>query len=68
MTKEIEIALEHVRSIHSEVTHVVFNREGQWMYFGDNFKAPKFDNNIDIGILEEASDSIQTLPSVFNIK
>jgi hypothetical protein len=66
MTEEIKTALEHVRQFHPEVTHVVFNGYGQWMYCDDNFKAPNFkDSDIDVSLLEEASDSVQFVPSAF---
>ena len=68
MTNEIRLALETVRKFHPQVTTVVFNQYGQWNYCDDNFDSPTFDDDIDQGILEDASDSVKTLPCVFCIE
>ncbi len=65
MTKELKIAFEKIREYHPEVTMVVFNVMGQWFYSNDSFEAPSFDGMIDQAILEDAADSIDTLPSVY---
>jgi len=67
MTKELIKAMDEVRKYYPSVTMVIFNKYGQWNYCDDNFVAPKFDDRVDQGILEEASDSIVTLPSVYNV-
>ena len=67
MTKEVRESLDHVREFHPKVTHVVFNREGQWIYCDDNFHTPQFCDDIDVGILEDAVDSVEVFPSVFCI-
>jgi hypothetical protein len=67
MTEEIKNALKEVRKHHPTVTTVVFNKYGQWNYCDDNFTAPKFSDEIDQSILEDASDSVPVLPCVYCI-
>ncbi len=43
---------------------VVFDKTGRWMYMDEDFNAFKFDKTIDIGLLEDASDSAPTLPYI----
>lgn len=63
--KEVVKAFEHVNAFFPEVTMVVFNKFGQWSYMTDNFEQPTFNDDIDVGILEDASDSVTELPAVF---
>lgn len=65
MTKEIKKAFEHIREFHPDVTHVVFDKNGQWMYFAENFRTPTFNHEIDVNILNDACDSVDVLPNVF---
>lgn len=54
----LEIAFNHVREKHPTVSIVIFDRNASWCYMDENFNAFKFDESIDTGILEAASDSI----------
>jgi len=68
MTKEIKKALKEVRKYFPNVTTVVFNKYGQWNYCDDNFNSPNFEGSeISQSLLEEASDSVESLPCVFCI-
>jgi hypothetical protein len=65
----VKKALEHVASFHPEVTMVVFNVLGQWCYTDFGFNEPMiFSSEIDEGILQAASDSVDVLPAVFCIE
>ena len=65
---EVSKALKHVKTFFPEVTIVVFNKFGQWTYMTDDFDQPNFGDDIDLGILEDASDSVINLPAVFYLK
>lgn len=65
MTKEIKIALDHVRKSHPTVSMVVFNKQGQWQYMDEDFGSFVFGDEIDISILEDASDSVTVLPCIY---
>jgi len=68
MLPAVKIAFDHVRSIYPIVSMVVFNREGRWIYTNDDFDIPTFDDRIDVGILEDACDSVADsvgFPAVF---
>ena len=65
--KNVKIALDHVRSIFPEVSMVVFNTDTRWQYMDDDFNAPKFDDRIDVGILENAVYDLVELPCVFQL-
>lgn len=67
MTQQVEKALKHVKEYYPDVTTVVFNKEGMWQYFTDEFEAPKFGDEIDVNILEKAVDSLEEFPAVFQI-
>ena len=67
MTPQVDKALKHVREYYPDVTTVVFNKYATWQYFTDEFKAPTFGNEIDVRILNEAVDSLDELPAVFQI-
>lgn len=62
-------ALNHVHSLHPDVTHVVYTSAHKWVYMDEDGIAPAFDKNgeVDIGLLEDASDCIEQLPCVFTI-
>lgn len=62
---EVVRALDHVRSIFPDVTHVVYTREQKWHYMSDDGKAPQFSGKVDVGILEDAADSLNAFPCVF---
>jgi len=61
-------ALDHVRARYPDVTHVAYDREGRWFYFGDNHDAPKFRGDVDVGLLEDAADAVANstgFPAIF---
>ena len=61
------LALEHVRSLYPFVVMVVYSSDGRWQYMNDGFDSPVFDDRVDVGILEDASDAVTELPAVFEI-
>jgi hypothetical protein len=65
MTAELIKALKHVQSVYPQVCMVVFAKDSRWHYMDEVFNAPVFDNRIDISLLEEAADSIETLPFIY---
>jgi len=58
-------ALKHVQSVYPQVCMVVFSKDSKWQYMDEDFNAPVFDDRIDVGILEEAVDSIEVLPFIY---
>jgi hypothetical protein len=68
MTSQIINAIKHVQHFHPEVNTVVFNKQCQWLYCGDDWVIPEqFDDAIDVGILEDAADSVKELPSIYTL-
>jgi hypothetical protein len=67
MTKELQIAIDHVKSFHPTLSLIIFDRMGRWQYMDEYFNNFVFDDRINVGILEEASDSICVYPSIFDL-
>lgn len=65
-TEFLLTAMKHVKSIFPSVTMVVFNNQGRWQYMDACFGSPKFDDRIDVSILEEAVDSIYEFPFIYD--
>lgn len=65
MTPELKKAFKLVKKHHPTLAIVIFNSFGQWQYMDENFESFKFDDKIDVGILEDASDSIVSLPFIY---
>lgn len=67
-------ALDHVRVRFPDVTHVVYTREGKWVYMSDDGDSPSFNgrlHDMDIGLLEEAADHVSDtcgFPAVFCVE
>jgi hypothetical protein len=66
-TDEVNIAFNHVREFYPSVIGVVFNKNKAWFYYDENFVGPSFDSRIDVGILEDAADSLIEYPCMFEI-
>lgn len=64
-TKELKAAFEHIKTIHPDLSIAIFDKNGQWCYMDESFEAFTFDTNIDVSLLEAASDSIETLPFIY---
>lgn len=62
---KVQEALRHVASIHPEVVQVFYGVDGRWLFCGEGFEAPTFDGRIDIGLLEDAADTVEVLPAAF---
>jgi len=67
MTNELIIAFAYVKSIFPTLTMVVFNNQGQWFYCDRNYNGFVFDDSVDVGILEDASNSIQSTPFIYEL-
>ena len=68
MTTQVYAALNHVRTLYPEVTHVFYNDEGGWWYCDKDFEGPlSFSGRIDVDLLVEAARSVDTLPAAFSI-
>ena len=66
LTKELEIAINHVKESHPTLSIVIFDKQGNWQYMDGNFEPFRF-TNIDVSILEAASDSIESLPYIYQL-
>ena len=67
MTNQVKKALDYVREFFPDVCIVAFNREGQWQYFTQEWDAPEFPYMEDVGILQDAVDSLSDLPAIFQL-
>lgn len=66
--KAVKVALRHVIEHYPNVVGVLFYPHGEWHYFtADIDEKITFDNRIDVGILEEAADSLSGFPAMFDI-
>jgi len=62
-------AVMHVKESFPDVRLVVFNRQGQWCYMGDDFYTPDFEGkDIDQAILEDACNSVKEFPFVYELE
>ena len=66
VTDEVKKAFFHVKSQFDDLTYLMIDVEGRWMYLTDDFDAPKFED-VDIGILEDAVDSLREFPAIFQL-
>lgn len=65
---EVHAAFAHVRSVYPDVVLVAFQRDGRWLYMDSDFESPAFGAEIDVSILEAASDAIESaLPQLFEV-
>lgn len=67
ITDEVKAALKHVRLHHPEVTQVFYGVDCRWLFCGEAFEAPTFGSEIDVGLLEDAADSLNEFPCAFSI-
>lgn len=60
MPEAVRAALLHVHSMYPEVTQVFYGVDGRWMYSGEAFEAPSFDDSnliVDTSLLEEGANA-----------
>lgn len=60
MPEAVKAALLHVHSMYPEVTQVFYGVDGRWMYSGEAFEAPDFDDAnliVDTSLLEDGADA-----------
>lgn len=65
MTPQLKKAFDHVKEHHPTLSIVIFDKNGAWQYMDENFESFKFNNMIDVSILEEAADSIIKVPFIY---
>lgn len=68
--KYVEAALAYVQVFHPQVSMVVFNKEGRWLYMNDCFDSPAFAMGIDSSVLQDAIDQVDDngdLPAVYQL-
>ena len=65
MTGAIKKAFNHVKKHHPTVSIIIFDKTGRWQYMDEDFNGFIFNDNIDVSILEEASDSVPVLPYIY---
>jgi hypothetical protein len=72
MTKKLEQAFAHIKQFYPSVCIVAFSKNGNWHYMDEYFNSPVFGEEIEVGILEDAADSIinssSWLPAIFQIE
>ncbi len=66
-TPQVIAALEHVRCHLPDVTQVFYTTELKWLYMTDEGDTPAFEGAIDVSLLEDAVDSLDTFPAAFHI-
>lgn len=64
----VQQALQHVNKHHPEVTLVFYGTDMRWFYCDEAFEAPDFGDEIDIGLLEDAVDSVEAFPAAFALE
>jgi hypothetical protein len=65
----VESAMLHVRKFHPTCTRVLFDSTGRWRYMDSNNNGFSFeDDQIDINLLEIASDTLNQLPVLFELR
>jgi hypothetical protein len=69
-TPEVQAALVHVRQHFPEVTTVFYGCDGRWLFTSDDAaESPSFEGvDIDVGLLEDAADSVDELPAAFRVE
>lgn len=66
----VKRAIEFVAENHHGVTQVLFDSELRWLFLTADFKAPEFDSNMDVSLLESAVDAVYDngmVPFIFSI-
>lgn len=63
----VEAALFHVRKHHPTCVKVLFDVMGRWRYMDASNEAFAFSDDIDIDLLEIASDTLSELPVLFEL-
>lgn len=64
-TPEVLKAFNYVKSFFPEVSMVVFSTDNRWCYMDADFNAPLFPLNTDTSVLDEALDSVDKLPYIY---
>jgi len=64
----LQAAIEHVKKYHPTLSIVIFDIDGRWQYMDAEFNSFVFGKEIDTSILEEAGDSIEFLPFIYQIR
>jgi hypothetical protein len=69
MTEEIINALNHVKeTVDKRIDTVIFLKDVTWLYMiSETGEIPIFPDNVDVSILEEAIDSVNELPAIFQL-
>jgi|AntRauMFilla1563_2_1112583.scaffolds.fasta_scaffold223130_1 hypothetical protein len=63
---KVVTAFQHVKSFFPQVNIVVYNKNGMWCYMDEDFNTLNFEGvNIDVSVLQDASDSITIQPFVY---
>ncbi|SIQ98533.1 hypothetical protein [Aquipseudomonas alcaligenes] len=67
-TPQVVAALNHVRTLFPDVTQVFYGRDGRWQFLDDDLRAPVIgDALVDVSLLEDAVDSLSSLPAAFHV-
>ncbi len=65
MTPQLKKAFDLVKKSFPTLSIVIFDKQGRWQYMDEDFECFKFDDKIDVGVLEDAADSIIDLPFIY---
>ncbi|MFP3637841.1 hypothetical protein [Paraburkholderia sp. SIMBA_054] len=66
-TVAVKIAFDHVKRLYPQVTRVAFDADQRWTYDNSAGDAPEFNGDVDVGLLEDAVDSLTTFPVTFTM-
>lgn len=64
---KVQEALRHVANLFPEVTQVFYGTDARWLFCGETFEAPDFQGAVDVGLLEDAADTVEQLPAAFRL-
>ena len=61
-------AFRHVQGIFPQVTKVTYQTDARWMFASADGEAPDFGGAVDVGLLEDAADAVESVPVTFTLK
>ena len=66
-TAEVIKAFDMVHTEHPDITIVLFGINGIWIYMDSDYYPPTFNNCLNADILQDAFDSLNNLPVMFQL-
>lgn len=65
MPNALNKAFKHVKKHYPTLSIVILGLDGRWQYMDAEFNSFVFDKRINVSILEEGADSVETLPFIY---